>query len=141
MFLQHITHIIGRRPLYLPPFMIFFAGAASKMSHQALCHMNKPWTPIPAARASRVHHTRVAVHTLSENKVTTTAKRFWSDGFIFKFSVHLHLKRRRPRGLFQRRRLSCSTVSSNDFFSEPTDISLRSNVTRLLSFTALAHRG
>lgn len=105
MFLQHITHIIGRRPLYLPPFMIFLAGAASKMSHQALCHMNKPWTPIPAARAGRVHHTRVAVHTLSENKVTTTAKRFWSDGFIFKFSVHLHLKRRSPRGLFQRRRL------------------------------------
>lgn len=47
MFLQHITHI-NRRPLYLPPFMIFFAGAASQMSHQALCHMNKPWTPIPS---------------------------------------------------------------------------------------------
>lgn len=80
MFLQHITHI-DRRLLYLP----FFAGAASKMSHQALWHMNKPWTANPSARAGRVHHTCAAVHTLSENKVTTTAKRFGSDGFFFKF--------------------------------------------------------
>lgn len=73
MFLQRITHIIDRRPLYLPPFMIFLAGAASKTSHRGLCHMNKPWT---------VQHTHVAAHTLSENKVTTAAKRRWSDGFI-----------------------------------------------------------
>lgn len=124
MFLQHITHIIDRRPLYLPPFVIFFVGAASKMSHQALCHMNKPWTPIPVAHTGRVHHTHVVVHTLSENKVTTTAKRFWSDGFIFKFSAHLHLKRRSLPGLFPRRGVSCSTVSSNDFFFVPTHISL-----------------
>lgn len=34
MFLQRITHTIDRHLLYLPPFMIFFTGAASKTSHR-----------------------------------------------------------------------------------------------------------